>query len=85
MAQIPTEARLANIGCYSNRVRCIMSRFKWSRPVRSFLQTLAYSSKVLMLNLRDLHVVHVYSICTSLCLPSNIRRPWNFGTEFWYT
>lgn len=58
MAQIPTEAQLAIIGRYANRVRCAMPGLKWSRPVRSFLQTLAYSSKNLMPNLRDLHVRH---------------------------
>ncbi|KAG2064755.1 hypothetical protein BDR04DRAFT_1145741 [Suillus decipiens] len=51
---ILTEAQLAIIGRYANRVRCLRFRDGWPRPVQSFLQTLAYSSKVLMPNLREL-------------------------------
>ncbi|KAG1782206.1 hypothetical protein EV702DRAFT_1192857 [Suillus placidus] len=58
---IPTEAQLAIIGRYSYRVRFFKPYSVWSRPVESFLQTLAYSSKVLMSNLRDLRVTSYYS------------------------
>ncbi|KAG1748139.1 hypothetical protein EDB19DRAFT_246175 [Suillus lakei] len=70
---IPTEAQLIVIGRYANRVR-YMSFPRWSRPVRSFLQTLAYSSKVLMPNLRDLkvetdgHSVHLLHLLLGLRL-----------------
>ncbi|KAG1858489.1 hypothetical protein F4604DRAFT_1182927 [Suillus subluteus] len=54
---IPTESQLAIICRYANRVRFLkMSFHDWPHPVQSFLQTLAYSSKVLMPNLRDLRV-----------------------------
>jgi hypothetical protein len=59
IAQIPTEAQMAIISRYANRVRSAKFLYQWPTklcPVKSFLQTLAYSSKVLMPNLRDLHV-----------------------------
>ncbi|KAG0704045.1 hypothetical protein DFH29DRAFT_1078514 [Suillus ampliporus] len=52
---IPTESQLAIINRYAHRVRfLIMCYNDWPRRVQSFLQTLVYSSKVLMPNLRGL-------------------------------
>ncbi|KAG0696365.1 hypothetical protein DFH29DRAFT_1082930 [Suillus ampliporus] len=54
---IPTESQLAIINRYAHRIRFLtMGNDKWSRRVQSFLQTFAYSSKVLMPNLRGLVV-----------------------------
>ncbi|KAG1824619.1 uncharacterized protein BJ212DRAFT_539519 [Suillus subaureus] len=53
---VPTESQLSIIDRYAHRVRFLdMMWYDWeSHLVQSFLQTLAYSSKVLMPNLRCL-------------------------------
>ncbi|KAG0704090.1 hypothetical protein DFH29DRAFT_399420 [Suillus ampliporus] len=58
---ILTESQLAIISRYAHRVRFLTMKWswrdsKWPRYVQSFLQTLANSSKILMPNLRGLHV-----------------------------
>ncbi|KIK46853.1 hypothetical protein CY34DRAFT_800028 [Suillus luteus UH-Slu-Lm8-n1] len=53
---IPTESQMVIVDRYAHRVRFLkMTRHDWqSHLVQSFLQTLAYSAKVLMPNLRCL-------------------------------
>ncbi|KAG2044122.1 hypothetical protein BDR03DRAFT_1087474 [Suillus americanus] len=70
---IPTESQLAIICRYANRVRSLKLSFHdWPHSVQSFLQTVAYSSKVLMPNLRYLRatcdLVHLLRPLLGPCL-----------------